>query len=250
MVREKEYLRFKWSHDLALHRLAVRIYNRVMQVVPFTVKYGLGQKLRRKSPPYCFIAPGSVVVQVGAPQDTLRAGRSRGMYFSFFAGAEGKVVIIEPDRESVQTFTKVAKKQGIHNLVFCPTAVWSEKKMLKVYINDAHPASNFTEGTKSYDAERLKAFRTVEIPTDTMDNILAEQGIDRADLVSITTNGAEQEILKGMQRLVATGLPYISLARTGENYVEMMAGFGYELLTHDDRGFTFRQKATARTETS
>lgn len=242
MIRDKEYLRFKWSHDLAIHRLAVRGYNSVMRFVPFELKYGLGKKLREQSPPYHLVRDGSIVVQVGAPLDTLLAGRSRAMYFSLFAGTRGKVIIVEPDPDSLQEFNAVANRQGIRNVILCSTAVWSEKKQLKVFINDAHPASNFTEDTKVYEPERLKEFRVVEIAADTIDNILAQRSIEKIDLISITTNGAEREILKGMKQTMAAGLPYICLARTGEHYVEMMAGFGYKLYTHDDRGFTFKQE--------
>jgi FkbM family methyltransferase len=242
VIRTKEYLRFKWSHHLPLHRLAVRTYNAVMRLVPFAIKYGVGKKLREKSPPYCLIEDGSVVVQVGAPQDTLHAGRSRGMYFSLFAGPKGKAIIVEPDADSIRQLDTVTKAKGIQNVILCHTAVWSERKMLRVFVNDAHPASNFTEGTKEYDARRLKDYRIVEVPADTIDNILAENGVEKVDLVSITTNGAEREILAGMRKTIEAGLPYISLARTGDHYVEMMESLGYKLSTHDDRGFTFKQE--------
>jgi hypothetical protein len=39
------------------------------------------------------------------------------------------------------------------------------------------------------------------------------------------------------------GLPYIALACTGDKYVEMMNGYGYELHAHDDRGYTFKKVA-------
>ena len=60
--------------------------------------------------------------------------------------------------------------------------------------------------------------------------------------MSITTNGAEKEILKGMEHTIRAGLPYIALARTGNDYVEMMESMGYIFYAHDDRGFTFKQQ--------
>ena len=238
----RQYLRFKWSHDLLVHRLAVKLYNSTMRFVPFSIKYGIGKKLRAGSLPYLLIEDGSIVVQVGAPSDSLLAGRSRGMYFCLFAGPRGKVVIIEPDSPSVGVFKSVVVRQKIDNTVFCPTAAWSREEILQIYINDSHPASSFSEGSKDYDADRLKSFRLVEVPANTLDNLLKEQGISKVDLVSITTNGAEKEILNGMKGLIASGLPYISLAVTGEGYVSMMADLGYELLGHDDRGFTFKRE--------
>ena len=234
-------LRFKWSHDLAIHRQIVKIFNRTMRYVPFEVKYGIGRRLRSGSYPYCLIDPGAVVVQVGAPSDTLLAGRSRGMYFSLFAGTAGKVIIVEPDAKSVQIFEALANKYAIENLTFCSAAAWSETKSLKIFINEEHPASSFTEGSKAYDGQRMAAYHAVELPADTLDNILRSLGIGTVDIVSITTNGAETEILSGMKNLMAAGLPYICLAVTGENYEAMMADYGYQLYAYDDRGFTFKQ---------
>jgi len=240
--RPRAYLRFMWSHEHRLHRLAVRVFNAAMRLVPFGIKYGIGRALRASSLPYSLVESGSVVVQIGAPKDTLYAGRARAIYFSLFAGQDGKVVIVEPNTDSLKEYEATFSRRGMHNAILCPVASWSERKMLTLYISDSHPASSFTKGTKDYDQSRLQGFRTVEMSADTIDNILAAHAIQRVDLVSITTNGAEQEILRGMRNAMAAGLPYISLARTGEGYLEIMNGLGYDLYAHDDRGYTFKRR--------
>jgi FkbM family methyltransferase len=236
------YLRHRWSHDAWLHRTSVKIFNCIMGRVPFCLKYGVGRQLRQGRPPYSLVKEGSVVVQVGAPLDTLKAGRSRAMYFSLLAGSSGKVVIVEPDQKSIECLETLAERRGIRNMALCPLAAWSEKAVLKVFISDSHPASSFTAGTKSYTASRMQGFHPVEIPADTIDSLLKERGIDKVDLISITTNGAEEQILAGASKMIQGGLPYVSLARTGENYDRMMAALGYSLLGYDDRGFTFARR--------
>jgi FkbM family methyltransferase len=238
-----EYFRFRWSHEAELHRLVAKVVYFLMRFVPFAVKYGAGKRRRANRLPYSLVKNGSVVVQVGAPQDTLHAARSRGMYFSLFAGPSGRVIIIEPDHKSVEAFRLVLSQQRIENVVLVPVGAWSQQKTLKVYVDDAHPASSFSEGSKQYSDQRMKDFRVVNVPANTVDNILAENGIGHVDLISITTNGAEREILDGLQRTIAGGLPYISLARTGENYDKMMEALGYKLYAHDDRGYTFVRRA-------
>lgn len=242
MSRTQEYFRFKWSHEHTVHRLAVRLYNTLMRFVPLQIKYAAGKRLRKHSYPYLLVQDGSVVVQIGAPRDTLHAGRSRGMYFSLFAGKRGKVLMIEPDHASLTEYRTVARALNGDNLILCPKAVWSEKKKLRVYVNDFHPASSFTEGTKDYNADIMRGYRVIELEADTLDNILAEQNIEKVDLVSITTNGAEKEIIKGMQAIISKGLPFICLAKTGPDYQEMMDNIGYKLFSYDDRGFTFVNK--------
>ena len=163
------------------------------------------------------------------------------MYFSLFVGNRGRVFVLEPDEGSVRTFKSIADKRNISNLHFSQLAAWSEEARLTIYVDDNHPASNFSEGSKDYDEKRMQDYRAVEMPADSLDNILTGKGIDRVDLVSITTNGAERNILQGMRSLMSAGLPYICLAVTGEGYIEMMREYGYQLVSHDDRGFTFSQ---------
>jgi FkbM family methyltransferase len=164
------------------------------------------------------------------------------MFFSLLLRGSGKVIVVEPDCESIREFRLIGKRQGIQNVILCPVAAWSTRGTGRLFVNDSHPASSFTEGTKEYDAKRLKALRLVEMPADSIDNILNEIGTNTPDLISITTNGAETQILQGMRKTIASGLPYISLAATGPNYTNLMKGLGYSFLTDDDRCYTFEQE--------
>jgi FkbM family methyltransferase len=179
-------------------------------------------------------------MQIGAPVDTLLAGRSRAAYFCLLARETGKVVIVEPDEESIKMFQAVAQKQGIRNAIFAPSAAWSEKGNLRIFINPKHPASNFVYGTKDLNDNHMGEFYQTSVAADTVDSILTTNHIRRLDLASITTNGSEREIIKGMVRIISQGVSYISLARTG-NHTEFMKSIGYEPYAYDDRGITFHQ---------
>ncbi len=78
-----------------------------------------------------------------------------------------------------------------------------------------------------------------------IDDLLAEHEFSHVDLISITTNGAESEILKGLRRTIDRDRPYICLARTEASFSEEMTAYGYELVGEDDRGFTFRASVGA-----
>ena len=241
LLRREPISKVSWSRELKAHRLAVTIYNFTMRMVPFRIKYGIGGWARRARAPYCLLGNGSIVVQIGAPFDMVFSGRSRAVYFGILAGQKGKVVVVEPDARNLRAVEDYAKRHGITNMVLCPKCAWSEKRELKFYINDWHPASNFTEGCKSYGSARLKSFRILVLPADTIDNILGDLDIKFIDLISITTNGAEREILDGMKQTLARGVQYISLARTGDDYIELMKDAGYILHSYDDRGYTFQR---------
>jgi len=92
---------------------------------------------------------------------------------------------------------------------------------------------------KENDIDGEGDFLESEVLVDTLDNILFAAGLPRPRLISITANGAEPEILKGLTRTLSSKVPYISLAVTGSGYQELMSDLNYNLIAYDDRGFTF-----------
>src|SRR5580765_5203725 len=214
-VRNKPMNRFRWSHHHPVHKALVKTYNAVMRLVPFSIKYAIGQRQRQGKAPYSVVGDGAVVVQVGAPKDTLEAGRSRAMHLALRTAPHGRTIVVEPDSVSVGRFRELAAKHGLAHATVLHSGAWSSPITLTLHIDDAHPATNFTDGTADYDEADLKNFRVEEVPADSIDNILQKLGVEHVDLVSITTNGAEPEILTGMQRTMDAGLEYIALAVTG-----------------------------------
>ena len=89
VLKKRPSRKFLWSHQSTLHRTLVRIANQILLIIPFKLKYAVCVNLKKNSPPYSLVK-GAVVVQVGAPFDTLEAGRSRGMIFSHLVGLMGK----------------------------------------------------------------------------------------------------------------------------------------------------------------
>lgn len=239
-MNRKTKLRFRWSHRHPLHRLIVRSVNRILAMLPMRPKYSIGRLLRRNKAPYALLGPGSTFVQVGAPLDTLRSGRSRGLHLAIRSlGQNGSAIIVEPDERSAAAFRDAAKSMGLEHVSVINCAAWHQPDTLNLCVDPAHPATNFTEGSTDYDADRRAEFQSVTVPADTLDNIVSQLHVEKTDLVSITTNGAEQEILMGMDKIIAAGLKYICLARTGPGYDEMVNDLGFEFLSVDDRGYTY-----------
>ena len=240
ITRDKPGIKFLWSHQGKFHRCLVKTANKVLSALPFRTKYFVVAKVKSRRIPYSLVA-GKSVLQVGAPYDTLEAGRSRGMLFSQLAGNDGAVLIVEPLKESVEQFQRRLKDCGLVNTKVCESGVWSEATTSIINVDTEHPATNYTGSTVDYSEAREAQFEKVEISLDTIDNIVDSVGIKNIDLISITTNWAEEEILKGMSRVLSRGVKYICLAygKDGEDYNNTMESYGYEILSHDDRGVTY-----------
>ena len=206
------------------------------------MKYAVAMRRRRNRLPYSLVA-GKVVIQVGAPHDTLHSGRSRGFSFAQLAGQTGRVVIIEPNPESVRQLRVMLKRFGLNNTTVVESGVWSASGRIRIYIDPEHPATSFTEGTVGYPPERLKDYQLVEVDCRTIDGVVQELGLDRVDLLSVTTNWAEREILKGAAKTLSDGVKFVSLAQgaEGDTFDYEMGELGYQLLGEDDRGVTYRR---------
>lgn len=238
-------LRYAWSHQAKTHRAVMRAANGILKQIPDGPKYQVGMLLRRSSLPYN-LAGGLNVVQIGAPFDTLAAGRSRGAYLGLAAGSGGNLLIVEPLAKSVSAFEKFADKHLKCGVTVVNNAVWSEPGEVELFVDDSHPATNFSDKTGvEYDDERLSEYRKVTVPSKTLDSIVEDAGFPQPDLVSITTNWAEQEILKGMTKMLAAGVRFVSLAlgEDREDYRDLMDTLGYEALGFEDRGVTYRLRS-------
>lgn len=241
-MNQKPFLRFQWSHRAKLHRDLVKIYNSIFSNIPFELKYGIGKTLRSRQKPYSLVAGLKTVIQVGSPKDTLHSGRSRGMYFCLFSKSKCKVIIVEPDPKNVEELNSVFEKKGIENVIVAPFAAWSEDTNLNLYVDRNHPATNFTAGCTEYDERRMEDFCEINVPARTIDTVVSDLGIEQVDLVSITTNGSEWEIVDGMSNILKSGLQYLCIASGTPDDASLhqkMKDIGFEFSAYDDRGCTF-----------
>lgn len=229
-----------------LWRAATRPAAFALRRLPERLVYGIGLRMRRHRIPYSLIAPGDVVFQIGAPADLLAVGRSRAAYFLQLVSGGGKLVVLEPDRDNCAMIEAFAARLGLQDrILVIPAGAWSETAELKFFESKEHPASAVLADLSTATAEAMarRGYHEVTVPVMPVDAVIAEHGLPMPKLVSITTNGAELEILKGMNTTLAGGGPaYISLAITGDRYREAMDALGYEYLADDDRGFTFRRQ--------
>jgi len=238
-------LRIKLMMPKRLYRMATMPVAALLRALPNKFKYKIGLSRRMARLPYAAIKPGDNVMQIGAPSDLLAVGRSRTAYFLHMVSGGGRVIVMEPDTINCDALIKFAEDLGLADrLTVIPKGGWKDEQVLRFFQSRKHPASAVLEdlspATPAEMAER--GYDAIEVPVTTVDKVLEETGLAVPKLISITTNGAELQILEGMTETFKTGPEYISLAVTGDGYAQTMSDCGYVHHADDDRGFTFKRK--------
>ncbi|MEM9138187.1 MAG: FkbM family methyltransferase [Pseudomonadota bacterium] len=240
-------LRLKTLFPKWLWRLITRPAAYVLTALPDGVKYPMGLTMRRSKNPYVQIAKDDVVFQIGCPSDLLTVGRSRSAFFLMLISGQGRLVVMEPDSINCRAMEDFAKRRGLADrLIVVNAGGWSETKELKFYQSRQHPASAMLVDMCRHPADEMarRGYEVISVDVTTVDEVLAEHGLAPPKLVSITTNGAELDILKGMSKTMADGgATYISVAETGDDFDGPLAKLGYANIAQDDRGFTYQKQS-------
>lgn len=217
----------------------------LLRLVPEKIKYKIGIKRRVGRLPYSVIESGDFLMQIGAPADLLAVGRSRSAYFLNLVSNGGKLVVLEPDTDNCMALEAYAKRNGLsEKLIVVNAGGWSEEKTLSFFESKAHPASAVLAELSEASPEEMqrRGYNEIKVPVTTVDEVLKKHDLPVPKLISITTNGAEIQILDGMKETLKKGPDYISLAITGEKYQSEMDALNYDFIADDDRGFTFRKR--------
>jgi FkbM family methyltransferase len=109
-------------------------------------------------------------------------------------GHLGRIIAIEAHPETFEVLKKNMALNGLHNVMTINSVVSSQKGKVKLYL-DGHD-SGFTVYTTIM-INRTKTEKFLEVESNTLDNILNENNMQRVNYVKIDVEGAELEVLKG-----------------------------------------------------
>lgn len=230
---------YKLSRHSKVHNLLRVTVNSILWKLPVSVKYGVGFSSRKVRLPYKLIGEGDTVIQIGAPWGLLQAGRSRSIYFSKLVGKSGQVIVFEADLNNVKNLREFLVRQGISNIKVIPLGAWNKATKLRFLINDKHPAANLVEEVFDDSRKDLKDFRAVEIDVDSIDNVLDTLSLGEIKLLSITSNGSEEEILQGASK-TQEKVEYISIIGDPQDFPKIEA-YQFRQIGEDDRGYLYQK---------
>jgi len=177
------------------------------------------------------LSPGKVFIDVGA---------NFGIYTlvaSKLVGDTGKVLAFEPTAESFGILRKNVELNHCSNVSAFQVALAETKD--KAWLNhEWDPSCNWLrkDPRSSSDGE--------EVQTVALDQLLEECGVDRVDAMKIDAEGAEELILRGAIRCIATQSPIIifefnppTASRLGlspSGARDLLESLGYEFLVLND----------------
>lgn len=130
---------------------------------------------------------GEVVLDVGAHlgRYTLRASR--------LVGDKGKVIAVEAEPSNFEALLSNLKLNEVNNVVPLGLAAWDQETTLEIYIQ----ASSTSHSLVSSGAKSIK------VKARPLDKVLEELGIEKIDWLKIDVEGAEVEVLRGLEKTIS-----------------------------------------------
>lgn len=157
------------------------------------------------------VEPGMTVIDVGA---------NFGYYTLLLAdavGSTGHVIAVEPNPEAVALLTQSVNLNGHADRTrIVPQALDGAAGQRLLYVPADEP-----KNAALVDRADLPGGRTIEVSTVTLDEIAL--AVPKVDLIKIDAEGAEQEIVAGMGRLIERDKPMLVLEYNAARYAEPRA---------------------------
>jgi len=139
---------------------------------------------------------GDIVIDVGAHAGmfTVKAAK--------LVGDSGLVVAIEPEPRNLALLQRNIESHILTNVKVISKAIYSEKTTVRLYLQDLSVHHSLSYRSRDY----------IEVEADSLDNIISKLELDHVDFVKMDVEGAELEILKGAEKILASPGIKLSIA--------------------------------------
>jgi FkbM family methyltransferase len=173
------------------------------------------------------LRPGCVFADVGANHG----------YFTILAaglvGERGLVIAFEPNPPVHERLETHVRLNGFdHRVVLVRQALWDRSGEQTFFVSqwpENNGISTLTPGASNLASGGLSPERTIRVRTETFDNWLAKNGIERVDLVKIDAEGAEAHVVRGMSGALQAGRIDAVVCETvwDSDAHRLLCGFGF-----------------------
>lgn len=123
-------------------------------------------------------------------------------------GETGLVISVEPNPNNYEMLQKGIKLNNIQSVIALNIAAWNIESTLKLYIG--HLA-----GHHSTKIDWKLGYH--EVRARPMDDVIKELGIDKVDWIKIDVEGAEEEVLSGLEKTISNHKAKVIVELSHEN---------------------------------
>ena len=152
-----------------------------------------------------YSAPG---VGVGPDDVVLDCGANVGVYARHAIEAGAKLVVaIEPAPETLECLRRnLAGEIAASRVIVYPKGVWDKEDQLTLYVDPANTAA------ASFLHQDTKFRQVQQVPLTTIDNLVAELGLERVDFIKMDIEGAEPNALRGARQTLNRFRPRLAIS--------------------------------------
>lgn len=194
-----------------------RIYKCIQRGTPHAIKYSLAVRRRCRIPPFDRIQKGWTTLQVGCSGRLCTLGRSQAIILSRLVGDSGHVYVFEAIPENGEAFSQYIERYGINNIIMLRYGLWNSCGRIDFDVPE-NDSQLITTGSRAVDVRKDEPKRfdgERSLPVETIDSTVRRLNIKHVELINITTNGSEPEIIEGGEKTIRTNRPLICVP--GEN---------------------------------
>lgn len=149
---------------------------------------------------------GDVFIDIGAHvgKYALRAAK--------LVGQNGLVIAVEPHPENFQALLKGIELNGFENVLAINVAAWNEECKLKLFLHDA---------AVYHSAKIDLGLGYVEVEGRRIDSVVKELGVEQVNWIKIDVEGAEIEVLRGLEKTISRYAPKLIIETQWRNFKEV-----------------------------
>jgi FkbM family methyltransferase len=181
-----------------------------------------------------FVSPGMVFVDAGANCGIYTVAAAR------LVGPSGRVLSFEPGSQAFSVLKRNVELNQFHNVRAYRAALCDKNGKARLYHSE--------QGQTSFSLGCPKNARVdfEEVTTRTLESVLEEDGADQVGLIKLDVEGAEELVLRGVEKIIVHSHPTIilemnafategmNLRRTGS--WELLKSCGYDFFSLSDNG--------------
>lgn len=179
------------------------------------------------------LSPGKTFIDAGACYGIYSLVASR------IVGSNGRVIAFEPAARAFRVLRQNIALNRLTNVLACPLALAEKKGWSSLYL---HP----NVGCDSLGRDHTFTKCAEEAQTDSLDNMLEKLRVHRVDVIKMDVQGAEELVLRGARKTLASSRPLIifeifpeganSLGLSSYGAWEQLKNLGYEFFLLDKSG--------------